>query len=160
MEVHHDGRLRREQRVEARFRKRMRVIDAEDHEVDNVDNADAQVLAEPFLEQFGASEHLDGQLEADADEDNVRTDAVVGRVLFPDRCSSSTVLVSFFDGQEHVALFARPGERCHSRRRLLTNGRFRSDDDLHQVLGAQAMIHAAHSRVRVRPVVASELILL
>lgn len=61
----------------------MRVLSlaGENHEVDDVDDADAQVVAEVLAEDARRVDDLLGQLVADADEDDVRVDALVDRVV-------------------------------------------------------------------------------
>ena len=84
--VEDDGDARREERVEARLVEGMRVVagGSEDEEIDDVDDTDTEVGAKVTAEESRSLDDLLGELETDADEDDVRLDTLVDRVLCRD----------------------------------------------------------------------------
>lgn len=60
---------------------RVLALAGEDHEVDDVDDTDAQVVAKVLAENARRVNDLLGELVADADEDDVGVDALVDRVV-------------------------------------------------------------------------------
>lgn len=81
--VEDDRGAGREQRVEARLVERVRVVtrSREDEQVDNVDDADAELGTKVAAEQRGGLDDLLRELEADTDKDDVRLNALVDRVV-------------------------------------------------------------------------------
>lgn len=72
----------------------MRVVArrSEDHEVDNVDDTDAEVVAKVLAEERRGVDHLLGELVADADEDDVWVDTLVDGVVCGTRQGSAKEL--------------------------------------------------------------------
>lgn len=81
--VEDDGDAGREERVEARLVEGMRVVagGSQDKEVDDVDDTDAEVGAKVTTEETRSLDDLLSELETDTDEDDVRLDTLVDRVL-------------------------------------------------------------------------------
>lgn len=83
MVVENDGGIGREERVEAGLVEGVRVVTrgGKDEQVDDVDDADAEVGAKVAAEESGGLDDFLGELEADTDEDDVRLDTLVDRIV-------------------------------------------------------------------------------
>ena len=79
--VRNDGSVGREERVEASFRESVRVILGEDEEINDIDDANAQVAAEVLLEKLSGGDDFLGELVSDTHEDDIRVDSLVGGVV-------------------------------------------------------------------------------
>lgn len=96
-----DRLIGREQRLEILSCKCMRVqrLRLEDHEVRDINDADTQGGAR--ASQDGrSSDDFEHHFAADADEDNVRVQAVVCAGELPDRCSGLAMSVCFVGGEK------------------------------------------------------------
>lgn len=82
--------------MERHLRKRVRVLSrfSKDHQIGNIDDPNAQP-GQILPEHRASRNNLGGNLYADTDEHDIRIDARIRRVLFPNRAARDAVLVGF-----------------------------------------------------------------
>lgn len=80
MKINDDGTGGREERVESSLREGVRVFSnrGENEDVDNVNDSNAQVVAELFSKHRGCGDDFRRKFKPDSDKHDIRIDSVVG----------------------------------------------------------------------------------
>lgn len=131
VEVDQDGPVGREECVEGVLCERVRVLSVftENHEVDDVDDTHSYALG---TKNGGCSDNFVRDFYADTNENDVGLEAVVRRVLAPDRCAGDAVSLRLFNIQPDLGWV------------------FGADDQVDEVFRSKAVCHDARRRVGVR----------
>ena len=121
--IHHDLLILREQvlKISVRERVGVRTEGSEDHEIGDVHDPHSELWSD-LAEESGGGDYFEGDFRADTDEDDVRTETVIGGAEIPHARTRSRVDLSLLWAEPNSRGMLRPNHQINIPLRVNTMG--------------------------------------